>query len=48
MQSAIDALKIKFTKEDIERIEAAIPADKISGKGMRNFVFTDGIMSLAR
>lgn len=47
LQSAIDAMNIEFTKEDIERIEAAIPADKISGKGMRNFRFTNGQMSLA-
>lgn len=47
LQSAIDALQIQLTKEDIERIEAAIPADKISGRGMRNFVFTNGKMSLA-
>lgn len=48
LQSAIDALKIEFTKEDIERIEAAMPAEKVSGKGMRNFVFTNGEMSLAK
>lgn len=47
LQSAIDALKIEFTKEDIARIEAAIPADKFSGRGMRNFRFTNGQMSLA-
>lgn len=47
LQSAIDALQIELTKEDIERIEAAIPVDKIGGKGMRNFVFTNGKMSLA-
>lgn len=45
--SAVDALSIELSKEDIERIEAAIPADKISGKGMRNFRFTNGQMSLA-
>lgn len=47
LQSAIDSLKIEFIKEDIERIEAAIPADKFSGRGMRNFRFTNGQMSLA-
>lgn len=47
LQSAIEALNIEFTSEDIKRIEAAIPADKISGKGMRNFRFTNGQMSLA-
>lgn len=47
LMSAVDALKINLTKEDLLRIEAACPADKISGKGMRNFVFTNGRMSLA-
>lgn len=47
LQSAIDALKIEFTEEDIKRIEAAIPADKFSGRGMRNFRFTNGQMSLS-
>ncbi len=46
LQRAIDALEIEFTKEDIERIEAAIPADRFSGRGMRNFRFTNGQMSL--
>lgn len=48
LQSAIDALNIEFTKEDIERIEAAIPMDKLSGRGMRNFRFTNGQMSLVK
>lgn len=47
LQSAIDALKVELSKDDIARIEAAIPADKISGRGMRNFRFTNGQMSLA-
>ena len=46
LQSAIDALKVELSKDDIARIEAAIPADKISGRGMRNFRFTNGQMSL--
>lgn len=48
LMSAVEALKFELAKEDIERIEAAIPADKISGKGMRNFRFTNGQMSLAK
>lgn len=47
LQSAVDALNIELTKEDIECIEAAVSADKVSGKGMRNFRFTNGQMSLA-
>lgn len=46
LQSAIDALQINLSPEDISRIEHAIPADRICGKGMRKFIFTDGIMSL--
>lgn len=47
LKSAIDALDITLTAEDITRIEAACPADQISGRGMRNFVFTNGHMTLA-
>ena len=47
LRSAIDALDIQLTKEDISRIEAACPADRVSGRGMHNFVFTNGHMSLA-
>lgn len=48
LQEAIDALKIELTAEDIARIEAAVDADKIGGSGMRNFVFTNGVMSMAK
>lgn len=48
LTSAVDALNIELKKEDIERIEAAIPADKFSGKGMRNFRFTNGKMILIK
>lgn len=47
LQSAIEALQIELNEEDIIKIENAIPAEKVGGKGMRNFVFTDGRMSLA-
>lgn len=47
LASAVDALNLVLTNEDIARIEAACPADKISGRGMRNFIFTNGQMSLA-
>ncbi len=47
LQAAIDALNVELTAEDIDRIEAAIPSEKILGLGMRNFVFTDGVMSPA-
>lgn len=46
LQSAVDALDIIITAEDIKRIENAIPADKVRGKGIRNFRFTNGQMSL--
>lgn len=47
LHSAIDALQITLSDEDIKAIEAAIPEKKIKGKEIRNFVFTDGVMSLA-
>lgn len=47
LKSAVRALNLALTAEDIARIEAACPADKISGRGMRNFIFTNGQMSLA-
>ena len=47
LYAAIDALKIELSAEDISRIENALDADRVGGKGMRNFVFTNGIMSLA-
>lgn len=47
LQSAIDALQIELSEEDIIEIENALPAEKVGGKGMRKFVFTDGRMSLA-
>lgn len=45
---AIAALNTELSMEDIVAIEAALPASQVGGKGMRNFVFTDGRMSLAR
>ena len=48
LQASVDALKIELSETDISTIEAAVPADKIGGKGMRNFVFTDGKMALAK
>lgn len=47
LQEAIDALSIELTAEDIVRMETSLDAEKVGGKGMRNFVFTDGMMSLA-
>ncbi len=47
LQDAIDALKLDLSAEDIPRLEAAIPAERVGGQGMRRFVFTDGKMSLA-
>ena len=47
LQESIDALKITLTEEEIHAIEAAIPEEKVKGRGMRNYVFTDGHMALA-
>lgn len=46
LQESIDALGIELTSEDIARIETVLPADQVGGWGMRNFVFTDGQMSM--
>lgn len=48
LRESIDALDIALDAGDIARIESALDADKVEGKGSRNFVFTDGKMSLAR
>ncbi len=48
LQSAIDALQIEFSKEDLARIEAAIPLNRFGGRGMRNFRFTHGRMDIPR
>lgn len=48
LQSAIDALQIEFSKEDIARIEAAIPVHPVGSRGMRNFRFTNGKMDILR
>lgn len=46
--SAVDALKLTLSYEDIARIEEACPAECFDGRGMRNFVFTDGRMKPAK
>ena len=46
LQESIDALDLELSAEDIDRIEEALPADRVGGKGMRNYVFTDGKMFL--
>ncbi len=47
LQSAVDALSLELSREDIEKIESAFRADEISGRGMRNFRFSGGHMTLA-
>lgn len=47
LMEAVDALSLELTAEDIARLETALDAEQVRGKGMRNFVFTDGVMSLA-
>ncbi|MBQ9269154.1 MAG: aldo/keto reductase [Oscillospiraceae bacterium] len=42
LQDSIDALSLELTAKDVARIEAAFPAEKVSGIGMRNFTFRDG------
>lgn len=47
LYDAIDALRVELSAEDIARIETALDARRVGGRGMRNFVFTNGIMALA-
>lgn len=47
LQSAVDALNVTLAGEDIKAIEKVISIDKVSGRGMRNFRFTSGQMSLS-
>lgn len=42
LQDSIDALDIDLTPEDVRRIEAAFPAERLQGMHMRNLVFRDG------
>ncbi len=46
LQSAIDALKFNLTADEIENLETVISPDKIKGKGMRTFRFTNGIATI--
>ena len=46
LQDSIDALSLELTADDIQKIEAAFPADQVQGVGMRDFVFRDGQMGL--
>ena len=42
---SVDALKVALTPNEIQAIETALPAEQVKGSGMRNFVFTNGIMA---
>jgi len=44
LTDAVEALTLNLSAEDISRIEAAFPAEKLQGMGMRNFRFRDGKM----
>lgn len=46
LQSAINALKFELTAEEINNLEKIISADKIKGRGMRTFRFTNGVASI--
>ncbi len=45
LREAVDATFVELSDEDIARIENTVDADKIIGRGMRNFVFKNGVMS---
>ena len=42
LRESIDALKTDLSIEDIKRIEAAFPSEKVKGVGMRAFTFRNG------
>lgn len=44
LQDSIDALSVELSAEDVARIEAAFPAEKMQGMGMRDIVFREGRM----
>lgn len=46
LQSAIDALKFELSAEEIERLESLISSDKIKGRAMRRFRFTNGVATM--
>lgn len=46
LQSAIDALNVELSDEDVKALEEVISADKIKGKVMRNFRFTNGVATI--
>lgn len=48
IDSSIKASKLKLTSDDIKKIEEVMSEEKIAGKGMRNFVFTNGRMTLQK
>ena len=44
LQDSIDALSVALSAEDIGRMEAVFPAEKLAHTGMRNFKFREGKM----
>ena len=42
LEDSIHALSVELSSEDIRRIEAVFPADKLQGMHMRNFIFRNG------
>ena len=42
LQDSIDALSVELSPEDIQRIEAAFPAEKLQSINMPYFTFRDG------
>lgn len=47
LQSAIRALFVELSSEDVQRLEGVISTDKIMGGGMRNFRFTNGVATIS-
>ena len=46
LRASIDALALELTAEDMRKIEAVFPAERLPGIGMRDFIFRDGRMGV--
>lgn len=46
LMSAVQALNVEFTRDEIEKIESVVTSGKLSGGRMRNFHFTNGRITL--
>ncbi len=48
LKSAVEAVNVELSKEDIDRIESALPTEMFGVRAMRNIRFTNGQMSVVK